>query len=114
MLLADRGYDADWIRELAIKKAAWANIPPKCSRNKPFFSPRLDATRQGSESHAEICLRYRARTRAVERQGDVAAEVVSNTERETMEDSVDNTVSPVVRSISTNEHAGYHHLVVRI
>ena len=29
MLLADRGYDADWIRELAMKKGAWANIPPK-------------------------------------------------------------------------------------
>ena len=42
MLLADRGYDADWIRELAIKKGAWANIPPKCNRNKPIcFSPYL-------------------------------------------------------------------------
>jgi hypothetical protein len=29
MLLADRGYDADWISELAMKKGAWANIPPK-------------------------------------------------------------------------------------
>jgi hypothetical protein len=29
MLMADRGYDADWIGELAIKKGAWANIPPK-------------------------------------------------------------------------------------
>ena len=39
MLLAD---DADWIRELAIKKGAWANIPPKCNRNKPIcFSPYL-------------------------------------------------------------------------
>jgi hypothetical protein len=26
MLLADRGYDADWIRELVMKKGAWANI----------------------------------------------------------------------------------------
>jgi transposase len=41
MLLADRGYD-DWIRELAIKKGAWANIPPKCDRSKPIcFSPYL-------------------------------------------------------------------------
>jgi transposase len=31
MLLADRGYDADWIRELAMKKGAWANIPPQRS-----------------------------------------------------------------------------------
>src|SRR6516225_2863026 len=28
MLLADRGYDADWIRELARQQGAWANIPP--------------------------------------------------------------------------------------
>jgi len=26
MLLADRGYDADWIRTLAAEKGAWANI----------------------------------------------------------------------------------------
>jgi transposase len=42
MLLADRGYDADRIRELAVKKGAWANIPPKSNRNKPIcFSPHL-------------------------------------------------------------------------
>jgi transposase len=33
MLLADRGYDADWIRELAMKKGAWANIPPNSNRS---------------------------------------------------------------------------------
>ena len=42
MLLADRGYDANWIRELAMKKGAWANIPPKSNRNDPIcFSPYL-------------------------------------------------------------------------
>ena len=42
MLLADRGYDADWIRELAVKKGAWANIPPKRNRSEPIcFSPYL-------------------------------------------------------------------------
>jgi transposase len=42
MLLADRGYDADWIRELANKKGAWANIPPRSNRNDPIcFSPYL-------------------------------------------------------------------------
>ena len=35
MLLADRGYDADWIRALTAKKGVWANIPPKCNRNNP-------------------------------------------------------------------------------
>jgi transposase len=38
MLLADRGYDADWIRELAMKKGAWANIPPKSNRSDPICS----------------------------------------------------------------------------
>src|SRR5438045_7356071 len=42
MLLADRGYDADWIRALAAKKGAWANIPPRCNRSDPICtSPYL-------------------------------------------------------------------------
>jgi len=42
MLLADRGYDADWIRSLATEKGAWANIPPRSNRNDPIcFSPYL-------------------------------------------------------------------------
>ena len=34
MLLADRGYDADWIRALASQQGAWANIPPKRNDTK--------------------------------------------------------------------------------
>src|SRR3954463_5753015 len=42
MLLADRGYDADWIRTLAADRGAWANIPPRSNRNNPIcFSPYL-------------------------------------------------------------------------
>src|SRR5437762_2131345 len=42
MLLADRGYDADWIRALAAKKGAWANISPRRNRSDPIcFSPYL-------------------------------------------------------------------------
>jgi transposase len=42
MLLADRGYDSDWIRELARQQGAWANIPPKRNRKDPIcFSPYL-------------------------------------------------------------------------
>src|ERR1700687_863463 len=42
MLLADRGYDADWIRELARQQGAWANIRPKRNRKDPIcFSPYL-------------------------------------------------------------------------
>ena len=41
-LLADRGYDADWIREFARRKGAWANIPPKRNRIEPIcFSAYL-------------------------------------------------------------------------
>ena len=40
MLQADRGYDADWIRALAARKGALANIPPRRNRNDPVcFSP---------------------------------------------------------------------------
>ena len=36
MLLADRGYDADWIRAFAIERGAWANVPPRCNRREPI------------------------------------------------------------------------------
>lgn len=50
MLLADRGYDADWIRELAMKKGAWANIPPKRNRSDSIcFSPYLYRARNQVE-----------------------------------------------------------------
>jgi transposase len=35
MLLVDRGYDADWIRAFAMKKGAWANVPPNKARSAP-------------------------------------------------------------------------------
>ena len=35
MLLADRGYDADWIRTLAAEKGARANIPPRQDQALP-------------------------------------------------------------------------------
>jgi transposase len=42
MLLVDRGYDADWIRQLARQQRPWANIPPKRNRKDPIcFSPFL-------------------------------------------------------------------------
>jgi transposase len=50
MLLADRGYDADWIRELVAAKGAWANIPPKSNRSDPIcFSPYLYRARNRVE-----------------------------------------------------------------
>jgi transposase len=35
-LLADRGYDVDWIRKLAREQGAWATIPPKRNRKDPI------------------------------------------------------------------------------
>src|SRR5262245_44355884 len=47
--VADQGY-ADWIRVLAAKKGAWANIPPRCNRNDPIcFSPHLYRARNSVE-----------------------------------------------------------------
>jgi transposase len=49
-LLADRGYDADWIRALAGEKGVWANIPPKRNRKEPIcFSPYLYRRRNSVE-----------------------------------------------------------------
>jgi len=41
MLLADRDYDADWIRALAARKGAFANIPPRCNRSNPICFSRI-------------------------------------------------------------------------
>jgi hypothetical protein len=50
MLLADRGYDADWIRAIVTKRRAWANIPPRSNRNEPIcFSPHLYRARNPVE-----------------------------------------------------------------
>lgn len=46
MVLADRGYDADWIRALVNEQGAWANIPPKRNRRDPIcFNPYLYRSR---------------------------------------------------------------------
>ncbi len=42
MLLADKGYDANALREAVRNKKAWANIPPKVNRRDPVcFSKHL-------------------------------------------------------------------------
>ena len=42
MLLADRGYDADWIRALASEQGAWTSIPPnRNSKEAICYSPYL-------------------------------------------------------------------------
>ncbi len=42
MLLADRGFEADWIRAFVSEHGGWANIPPRRNRKEPIcFSPHL-------------------------------------------------------------------------
>jgi len=42
MVLADKAYDADVIREMIRRQGAWANIPPKRNRKTPIcFSRHL-------------------------------------------------------------------------
>ncbi|MER8776371.1 IS5 family transposase [Mesorhizobium sp. M0977] len=42
MLLADKGYDANALRNAVTEQKAWANIPPKANRKDPMcFSPFL-------------------------------------------------------------------------
>jgi transposase len=45
MLLADRGYDADWIRALVRQHGAWANIPPKEIEQRRCASVRIFTVR---------------------------------------------------------------------
>ena len=46
MVLAERGYDADWIREFVNEQGAWANIPPKRNRRDAIcFSSYLYRSR---------------------------------------------------------------------
>lgn len=48
MLLADLGYDADWIRSTRFQTGAWANIPPRGNRKGPIcFRPHLPRAQPG-------------------------------------------------------------------
>lgn len=63
MLLADRGYNVDWIRELAMKKRAWANIPPKSNRSEPIclvlisIEPAIGLSGSSTKSNNVVGLR---------------------------------------------------------
>ncbi len=46
MLLADKGYDANALRDAVTERKAWANIPPKANRKDPIcFSKYLYSAR---------------------------------------------------------------------
>ena len=68
MLLADRGYDADWIREFAGEHGAWANIPPKHNRKGPIcfgnlverFFNRIKQCRRVATRYDKLAANYLA------------------------------------------------------
>jgi transposase len=60
MLVADRGYDADWIRTLVRQHGSWANIPPKRNRTEALcFSPYLYRARNLVERFFNKIKQYR-------------------------------------------------------
>jgi transposase len=60
MLLADRRYDADCIREIARQQGAWVNIPPKRNRKDPIcFSPYLYRARNFIERFLKMIKKCR-------------------------------------------------------
>lgn len=62
MLLADKGYDANALRNAVTERKAWANIPPKTNRKDPIcFSPFLYKARNLVERFfRRISTRYEA------------------------------------------------------
>lgn len=60
MLLADKGYDANALRQCVFDKNAWANIPPKANRKDPIcFSKYLYKARNLVERFFNKIKNYR-------------------------------------------------------
>jgi transposase len=60
MLLADKGYDANALREAVYQRGAWANIPPKANRKDPIcFSKCLYRSRNLIERFFKKIKHYR-------------------------------------------------------
>lgn len=60
VLLADKGYDANTLREAVSERGAWANIPPKSNRKDPIcFSKHLYKARNLVERFFNKIKHYR-------------------------------------------------------
>jgi transposase len=60
MLLADKGYDANALRQSVNEQRAWANIPPKANREDPIcFSKYLHRQRNLVERFFNKIKHYR-------------------------------------------------------
>ena len=60
LLLADKGYDSNALREMVANRNAWANIPPKSNRKDPIcFSKHLYRARSRVERFFNKIKQYR-------------------------------------------------------
>ena len=60
LLLADKGYDSNALREMVANRNAWANIPPKSNRKDPIcFSKHLYRVRNRVERFFNKIKHYR-------------------------------------------------------
>jgi transposase len=110
MVLADRGYDADWIRALVNEQGAWANIPPKRSRRQPIcFSPHLYRARNRIERFFNKIKHCRSRPTpdlAVHDQRLAARRTMSPSGSSTQTFGTGDSVSPFCRRASRRRLAG--------
>ena len=73
MLLADKGYDANALRNAVIERKAWANIPPKANRKAPIcFSPFLYKARNLVERFFNKAKRGQRRNRPCAGRGELS------------------------------------------
>src|SRR5262249_49628862 len=80
MLLADKGYDANALRNAVIERKAWANIPPKANRKAPIcFSPFLYKARNLVERFFNKAKQFRriATSRREEPHGSTRIQIAS-------------------------------------
>ena len=63
LLLADKGYDSNALREMVASRNAWANIPPKSNRKDPICFSKHLYPRQMAMANLISC--YRSRERPV-------------------------------------------------
>ena len=60
MLLADKGYDSNALREMVVDRKAWAKIPPKSNRKDPIcFSKHFYRARNRVERFFNTIKHYR-------------------------------------------------------
>lgn len=78
MLLADKGYDANALRNTVTERKAWANIPPKANCKDPIcFSPCLYKARNLVERFFNKTNQFRRIATRYDKPADAALKLVS-------------------------------------